>query len=414
MAFSRRELLRHAIFTAPAIYLGPQLVLRTAFGSAWSGPKNLVFIELQGGNDGINTIVPYGKDSGMYYTIYRPTIGIPESSLLKVNSEIGFHPSLSALKSHFDAGRVAVIQGCCYPNPNFSHDVAAGILDTGTPSNPYNAGWVARHISLQSPGAFPLGVEASSSQVDGILDGSGTLIPAIRSVSEFVLPFDSKYSADKTNRRIAYEAMAQGMSAAPGSGGQMANTSLDLLGLVDTFKTIPAYAATGAYPSNSSLSKALKLVAQLLKANLGARYFHVGYGGFDTHSEQDKNSYHSNLLLTLSNAIDAFYTDLTALQMMDDTLIVVYTEFGRTVYENGSEGTDHGTISPILVIGNSVNGGLTTPHPSMHVSNLTNHKQPPMVVDFRDVWCTILAQWLGGSPAQVFPGYSYSNLGFLN
>jgi uncharacterized protein (DUF1501 family) len=412
MALSRRDLLVRALFATPGVVLGPQVFLRAAFGATSSGPRNLILIELQGGNDGINTIIPYGLDGGTYYSIFRPTIGVPEGSILKIDSQLGFHPNLFSLKSHYDAGRLAVIQGCSYPNPNFSHDVASGIFDTGIPSSPYSAGWVARWIASQAPASFPLGIETGSSHADGVLAGSGTLVPSIHSISEFALPSDSKYSTDKNNRRTAYQAIAQGLAPSAGTTGAIAGTTLDVLSLMDVFKTIPKYTTSVTYPGGS-FGKALKLVAQLLKANLGARYFHLSYGGFDTHSDQNSNNYHGAKLQVVSDGIDALYVDLTSLGLMDDSLIVVYTEFGRTVYENGSGGTDHGTITPIFVLGNSVSGGLVTPHPSMNPANLTSHKQPPMTTDFRDVWCTILTRWLNGDASSIFPSYSYNNLGFL-
>lgn len=413
MGVTRRDLMKRAAVALPAIYLGPKTFLRAAMGSPLAGEHNIVFVELDGGNDGINTVIPYGVNGGTYYTEFRQSIAIPENQILKVNSEIGFHPAMTALKSHYDAGRLAVVQGCSYPNPNFSHEVAAGIFDTGTPSTPYGPGWLARYIALQPPPSFPMALDASSSNVNGLLSGSGTLVPGIKSVSEFVLPFDSKYSADKNNRRVAYEAIANALkSSTQGNTGAIASTSVDIVDLVNVFQTIPSYTPSVPFPNNS-FGKALRLVAQMLKANLGTRYFHVSFGGFDTHAEQNVNGYHAARLQTISDGIGALYTNLTALGVMSDTIVVVYSEFGRTVYENGSQGTDHGTIVPMLVLGDAVTGGLTTPHPSMNPGNLTSSKEPPMVTDFRNVWCTILTKWLGGSAAQVFPGFAFTDLGFL-
>lgn len=413
MALSRRDLIVRSILAAPAFALAPNIVLRTSFGAPAAGAKNIVLFELDGGNDGLNTIIPFGLNGGSYYTEFRPVIGIPEGSILKINSEVGFNPGMTSLKSLYDSGRVAIVQGVSYPSPNFSHDVAAGIFATGTPSTPYGPGWVARHIASLGALAFPIGFESYSSTADGILQGSGTLIPSVYSVSDFQLPFDGKYSGDKNNRRAAYEAMAQASLSITGDSSSLANNTMDLIGLVDTFKTIPKYTSTVTYPGNGSLVKAFKLVAQMLKANLGSRYFHLSYGGFDTHSDQNQNTYHENRLRLVSDVVDAFYRDLTNQGLMDDTLIVIYTEFGRTAYENGSAGTDHGTVSPIFIIGNQVNGGLTTPHPSMNPDHLTSSKQPPMVVDFRNVWGTIVNKWLGGSASTVFPGWSLNDLGFL-
>ncbi len=413
MGITRRELLRNSALAAPGLYfLGPHLMMRAAWGSPAAGVRNIVFLELDGGNDGINTIVPFGVDAGAYYNVYRTTLALPENALLQVNSEVAFNPGMASLKAHFDAGRLAVIQGVSYSNPNFSHDVASGIVDTGTPATPYGPGWIGRYVASLPANPVPYALDASSSNMDGILAGSGTLVPAIKSVSEFVLPQDSKYSGDKTNRKVAYQAMAVGLSSAGGSSQALAETTLDIVNLVDAFKAVPAYTPTGTYPSGS-LGKALKLVAQLLEANFGVRMFHVSYGGFDSHSEQEKDGYHTNRLQLVSDNLSAFQTDLAALGLADDTIVVVYTEFGRTVYENGSKGTDHGTVFPIFVLGNPVVGGLTTPHPSMDPGNLTSKKQPPMVVDVRDVWGTILSKWLNGSVAQVFPGWGFNDLGFL-
>lgn len=413
MAITRRELIGRAAVSLPALAFAPNVVLRAAYGSPLAGPRNLVLVELDGGNDGINTIVPYGVDGGTYYSVFRSTLAIPEANLLKVNSEIGFHPALAKLKAHFDAGRLAVVQGCSYPSPNFSHDVAQGIFDTGIPSAPYGPGWVARYVESLGAAPFPLAMEAGSSKKDGVLAGTASLVPALSSLSQFVLPFDSKYPGDKTNRRNTYIALADGLAgSADPSTASMASTMQDIVDLVDTFQAVPSYASVATFP-NDGLGKSLKVVCQMLKANLGTRFYHVRLGGFDTHSDQEGNGYHTAKLTSVSESLDALYTDLTALGLMDDTLVVAYTEFGRTVYENGSKGTDHGTITPMLVLGNSVVGGLTTPHPSMNPANLTSSKQPPKVADFRDVWGTIVAKWLNGSVAAVFPGYGFTDLGFL-
>ncbi|MBL8694495.1 MAG: DUF1501 domain-containing protein [Planctomycetes bacterium] len=411
MVITRRQLIRNAAISAPLFYLGPKSLLRAAFGAVGGGAKNIVFLELSGGLDGLNTVVPFGVNGGIYYTEYRPTIGVPEDDLLKLDTEIGLHPSLAELKTHFDAGRLAICQGVSYPNPNFSHEVASGIWDTGTPSTPFGSGWLARYMALQGVPSFPSAIETNSS-LDGLLRGSGQLVPAINSVNEFGLPFDGAYSGDKTNRKTAYQAMAQGLAAQSSQLGTMADTALDIISLENTFKSIPPYTPTATYP-NSSISKPLKMVAQLLKANLGLRFFHVVYGGFDTHSDQDKDLYLTKKLQYISKGLNALHADLNALGYGDDTIIVVYTEFGRTAYENGSDGTDHGSVAPVLILGNAVVGGITTPHPSLDPNNLTSQKQPKMVVDLRDVFGTIVERWLNASPSAVFPGFTYNGLGFL-
>jgi uncharacterized protein (DUF1501 family) len=411
MALTRRELLRRGAMMAPAVYLAPKVFLRTVYGAPAAGPRNLILVELFGGNDGLNTVVPYGLNGGTYYTEFRKKLAVPESSLLKINAQLGFHPSFASLKAHYDAGRLAVIQGVSYPNPSFSHEKAERIWDTGDPSSGVSSGWLARYLALHPTPSFPSGLEVEH-QLDGVLQGSGQLVPALKSVDEFKFPHDSAHAGDAQNRRVAYEAIATGLTAASGPVGTMAKTSNSILDLIDTFDAIPPYTPVGTYPQ-SSFSKALKLVAQLLKANLGLRFFHLGYGGFDTHSDQNKDDYHKKRLQTVSDGISALYTDLVSLGLASDTIFVVYTEFGRTVYDNGSKGTDHGTVSPVFVLGNPVVGGLVTAHPSMDPSGLTSQDELPMVADYRNVFGTVVSKWLNESAAAIFPGFVTTSLGFL-
>ena len=163
----------------------------------------------------------------------------------------------------------------------------------------------------------------------------------------------------------------------------------------------------GAYP-DSSIANPLRLVARLMNADIGMQYFHVTYGGFDHHSAQNENGKHANKLLAVSDGVSALYDDLAAIGLADDTVIVVFSEFGRTVYENGSAGTDHGSTNPVIVFGNAVSGGLASAHPSMDPVDLDEDGELPMQVDMRDVLGTVVQSWLGEDPAVVFPGHSFS------
>ena len=412
MHITRRQFLRSiAILPAAAALPGP--LLRGMFAPAGAGPRNLVLVDLKGGNDGLNMVVPFGVDGGNYYSVFRPTLGIPQGSVLPLSGTVGLNGTMTALKAHFDAGRLAIVQGVGYPNPSFSHDVAQTIWQTGNTAGGSSVGWLARYLQQLGSQPSPNAV-AVSDTLTLLLSESGTFVPAFTSLGDFTFPSDGNHDEDKQNRRNAYAAVAAGLSAAPSVDvANIAGTEGSILDLIDLFHTLPGFASVGAYPPQTSLSNALKLTAKLLHSNIGMRYFHLPYGGFDTHADQEKDGYHSKRVGIVSDALAAFHADLTAIGIADDTLVVVFSEFGRTVYENGSGGSDHGYVNPVLVLGNGVVGGLTTAHPSLDPANLTTDGEPPMVADFRDVFGTLVANWLGGDAAACFPGWTVSPVPFL-
>lgn len=409
---SRRRFLQSGLALGSMAALSPNVWLRSALASAAGPPRNLVVIELFGGNDGLNMIVPYGVNGGTYYSEFRGSIAIPEPQVLKVpaSNVVGFHPSLEKLKDHFLAGRLAVAQGVGYPQPSFSHEFAQQIWAKGDPTGAAASSWLARMVDLH-PASFPVAADLFD-HLTPALQGATELVPALESASGFDFPYDEWYPGDADNLRATYETIVAGTGAMGGSLGAVSGTSTEMLSLVDAFAGIPEPALVGSYP-NAYFSSALQLALQLLSSGLGTRIVHLGYGGFDTHSDQNIDGYHANLLQTLSEGLDAFHTDLTALGLADSTLVVVYSEFGRTVYENGSRGTDHGTVAPVLIFGNSVLGGFVTSHPTMDPTMLSPEGELPMTTDFRDVFGTIVSRWLQEDPAIAFPGQSLNDLGFL-
>lgn len=415
MSMNRRDFLRHGLLFVPAATILPQVFVRSLAASPGGAARNVLLVELFGGNDGFNMMVPFGVDGGSYYSEFRPTVGVPEPSVLKVaGSQVGFHPALAGLKAHFDAGRLAVIQGVSYPQPDFSHEVSQRIWHTGVTTGLSAEGWLARYLNLFPAPSFPCAAEILSG-LSGLVGGVEGFVPSMTSLSHFSFPIDWWHPQDGSNRRAAYDGMAQANAVEAGALGAMAGTQLGVLDLIDTVATIPEVSYTGSYPEHW-FSNSLKLVLRMLNADLGMRVYHLGLGGFDTHDAQNDNDYHTNLLSTLSEGLAALHTDLVALGLDQDTIVVVFSEFGRTVYENGSGGTDHGSVNPVLVLGTGVNGGFTTPHPSLDPGNLTPWHEPPMVADFRDVFGTLLLRWYGESPAtvgQVFPGHATTDLGFL-
>ncbi len=413
MSLTRRAFLHRSALALPAALAASSAFARGVF-AAPGLTRNLVLVELFGGNDGLNTLPPWGFDP--YYTEFRPRIAVPEAQVLKVPGEpVGFHPALTALKSHFDAGRLAVVQGVSYPNPSFSHDYAQRIWHSGSPGHSPD-GWLARYLNLLPTPAFPNVAEILGSPTL-LTTGTEGFVPAFTSIDDMVFPSDGWYPHDTAARQLAYSSIAAAASGGTLPVNTVARTSSGLVSLIDTFEQVPEVAFVGQYPDDW-FSVLLQQIVRLLHAGVGMRCFHVGTGGFDTHSRQNDQDYHGQLLQTVSDALGAFYADLAALGLAQDTLIVVFSEFGRTVYENGSAGTDHGTVNPVLVLGGAgVVGGFANGHPPVDPSQLDPEwHELARQADYRDVFGTILRRWLGVSQAEadeVFLGHPVVDLGFL-
>ncbi len=409
MTISRRDFLRNFVLVPAGFALLPQSLLRAVMAPSGAGTRNLVLIDLRGGNDGLNMVVPYGLAGGTYSSEFRPTLGVPLSGVLPLGGGIGLNPGMTALKSHFDAGRLAIAQGVSYANPSFSHEVAQRVWEKGDPGDAAADGWLGRFLAGLGAPASPNAV-AVSDTLTLALTGSGSFVPNFDKLSDFAFPSDSHHPGDKGNRRAAYSAIASGLAGADSQLATMAASSAGILDLIDVFATVPPFPHVGTYPTNTSLSTSLKLSARLLNADIGMRYFHLPWGGFDTHADQEVDGYHTTRMQKLSDAMDAFWQDLSSVGLAGDTLVVVVSEFGRTVYENGSGGTDHGSVNPVLVFGNGAAGGFASAHPSMDPVDLGENGELPMTTDLRDVLGTLVQEWLGGDAGAVFPGHVLSTL----
>ncbi len=413
MMITRRDLLRRGLLAAPAAALLPSFLTRSLLAATGSGPKNLVFVELRGGNDALNTVVPFGLNDGAYYLQYRDKLSVRQDALWPLDEFHGLHPGLAAWKPLFDEGQLAILNGVGLPNPIQSHMVAQRIWASGDPTAADGDGWFGRWLSQfggGSTGSDPQAFDVAS--VAGRIFGGGGFVPAFRALNDLEFPIDGRFKSDGANRRAAFKAIAQGTKAQGGDFGKVGGDQLKLLKVMDELKDVKAKKGVLSYPDHP-FGRELKLVASLLRSGLGYRYFHVTLLSFDTHSNEVDKRLHEKLIRLVGDGTAALQSEIAAAGLGQDTLIVVYSEFGRSMYENGSGGTDHGTAGSTFVIGSAVKGGMITPYPSLDPGDLSPDKEMIATTDFRDVFGTIVDHWLNTTPSKVFKNHAYTDLGFL-
>ena len=366
--------------------------------SSGNGKKSLVVVELSGGNDCLNTVVPY--NDGQYFD-FRPTVRIEPDSVLPLNDEIGFNPDMTQIKRLWDEGKVAVIQGIGYPNPNRSHFRSMDIWHTAEPEKIGTEGWLGRAIKEIDP--------AGENVLTGVNFGRGlpralgirgVPVASVGNLDTYGLFPDME---DERRRKYALDAFSKMYGRQNGGDAVMeflGQTGTDALKGADILRTAPEkYESSVEYAANP-MGDSLKSVAQVMFADLGTRIFYTQRGSFDTHSGE--LAAHSRLWHEVSGAIGDFYDDLKEHDKENDTVILVFSEFGRRIKDNGS-GTDHGSGGVAFVIGGDVNGGLYGEYPSLreeeqlegdlHFNN-----------DFRSTYSTILERTLDLEAAPIVNG----------
>ncbi len=354
----------------------------------------LVLVQLAGGNDGLNTLVPF--EDANYYRL-RPTLGLAKDKVLRLNDTLGLHPECGALHRAFQDGKLAIVQNVGYPNPNRSHFRSTEIWETASRSSEFiETGWVGRFFDNACSGmpvesGDPVGVHVSDALPPSFVGAhehpTFGLSPAFHSHRE-----------NEENRRLL-TALAQGDDHASGSETFLSHTLLDALVTEQKVQTIIAgYRAGAAYPENN-FANSLKNIAALIAAGLPTRVYFATLGGFDTHGNQAGQ--HAKLLSTLSEGLAAFQHDLEAHQLDGQVMTMTFSEFGRRPSENESHGTDHGTAAPLFVMGSRLKAGLHGTPPSL---NLARNEDLTFGVDFRQVYATMLDQWLGCPAEPVLGG----------
>ena len=394
---TRRELLATGLAAAPILTFSrmvPALFAYAAEERTGRDGRILVVVELPGGNDGINTVVPYADEG---YARARRQLRLATNDLIRLDTCVGLHPSLKPLAQTWEAGQLAVVQGVGYPNPSLSHFGSRAIWHTGLP-NPgehRDPGWIGRCADV------------ATRSKQAVFVGQGPVPLALRGRAKTALsvdrPEDIRFSASIPPRGPAALLSEARAREEDGLLAVARRAARDACMATDLFATIRP-GDLKSYPP-SELARHLGLVAACVKAGLGASVYYLVHGGregngsYDTHVQQLPT--HQLLLGELASACRAFFDDLQRARLSERVALLTFSEFGRRAEENASGGTDHGTAAPVLIAGGAVRGGLVGRTPSLTDLEGGNLK---ISTDFREVYATILQQWLGVDSKAVLGG----------
>ena len=420
MKITRRQFVKGGVAAFTVTFAAPEFLSDLAQAQG-AHVRNLVVLYMSGGNDSLSMLAPYNDP---FYSSRRPTLAIPAGQVLQVGTDsskvaLGLHPRLTGLKQIFDQGRLAFIQRTGYANQSRSHFTGTDIWSTADPGNSQGLGWVGRYLdSLPSP-VDPLVGWNTTGNLPHVLQAH-TAVPAIANPAGYAFSSPNSGAEAAAERstavRIASHIPVDRPELAFVYGStQAALATLDRVATVASYKPSPAYPTTG-------FSQALQAVAGAMTKSIGTRVFYVTTGGFDTHSAQNVNAAggaYYNLMGTMNDGLLAFYNDLKAQGLLEDTLILSFSEFGRRISENGSQGTDHGSASVMMAMGGKVNGGLygTAPNLNTDPSNPTLENGAGDVkfeTDFRSVYAQVLDGWLGTDSTKLLGGnFRKNGLGFI-
>ncbi len=415
---TRREFLRRTILTSALSWTVPTFLANTFTAlqadamdrstQITTGKDSTILIVLQmaGGNDGINTVVPYASD---HYYKARPRIGLKATDVLKLNDSIGLNPGLTGFRELYDHGNLAIVQGVGYPNPNRSHFRSTEIWQTASDSDKFEKyGWIGRYFDNACAGADPtvgVTVGRQTPQAFAAAKPKGVSVDNPQNY-RFI---NSETGPDGQNMEHSFrelneqDANSGGSIAAISGPAQMQTqrrgsvmdflerTALDAQVSSDEIRAISARVDNKATYPGSQLGNSLKLVSKLIGGGLSTRIFYVSQGGYDTHTNQAGT--HQRLLADLGDSVKAFVEDMKAQGNMGRVLLMTFSEFGRRVSDNANSGTDHGAAAPMFVVGDKVHAGLLGQYPSLAPGDLFEG-DIKYTVDFRSVYSSVLESWL--------------------
>jgi uncharacterized protein (DUF1501 family) len=408
MRISRRIFIRDGVATVTLGLSAPAFL--SAIAQAQGLPsRRLVVVYLGGGNDALNTLVSYQDPS--YYS-RRPSIAIPAGQVLQVGADaagraLGLHPRLGGLLNIFNEGHLALVQRTGYANSSRSHFEATDIWGTANPQSYTGSGWLGRYLDTLPRPVDALAAWNTTGETPRALLSGTTGVPAIPSASTYTYASPNRGSVALEERTAA-----QIMASNPATGRPhlafVNSTSRGAIETLDRVAQATAYTPTVQYPNNG-FALALRTVAGAIVKSIGSRVFWVQTGGFDTHAQQGQGGGggYANLMGTLGDGLWAFYSDIRNQGLAADTTVIVFSEFGRRISENGSSGTDHGAAGVMMALGGMVRGGLYGTAASLAPGSPTlenNSGDVRYETDFRSVYAKLLDQWLGANSVPILNG----------
>ena len=357
---------------------------------------SLVVIQLSGGNDAMNTVVPY--TNGIYHDS-RKAIRLSEDQVIDLNGTLGLNNSLGPMKSIWDAGKMAIIQGIGYPKPNRSHFRSMDIWHTAESDHIADSGWLGRTIRELNPDGKNVitGINFGRG-LPRALHAKGVPVASVGNLATYGLMPDI---ADKMTRDLAVDVFARMYGPDDTRDAvlqQISNTGMGAYLGADILRAAPeAYSSTIEYQADVPIAQSLRDISQVMLADLGTRVFYTQHGGYDTHAGELDN--HAKLWNDLSAAVNDFLADLDEHERGDDAVVMIFSEFGRRIRDNGS-GTDHGSGGVAFILGNSVKGGFYGEYPSLDPSEQVEGDMR-FNNDFRGTYATLLDQWMGIDPYTI-------------
>ncbi len=405
MNANRRNFLKNTVLASAGTLLVPHFLkaLQAKDSGLFNVPtgKRVVVIQLSGGNDGLNTVVPYRND--LYYQL-RPKLAIPKKEIISLNDELGLHPSLKGIKDLYDDGLVSVINNVGYPNPDRSHFRSMDIWQTGSAADEYlSTGWIGRFLDASCQGTCH---PYTAIEVDDSL----SLAMKGKNVKGIAVEMPQKLYKSTKDRKLAtlVENYQKNTHGADANVGYLYKTMIETFSSAEyIYKHSKSYGTHQNYPAGKFANQ-LKTVASLINSGADIKVYYVTISGFDTHSNQVGKQ--GKLLSSYADGVKAFVDDLKQNQTLDDTLIMTFSEFGRRVHENASGGTDHGTANNVFVIGGKLKkAGIYNAAPDLEKLDNGDLKY---AVDFRSIYATLLSKWLEVDDGQVLDK-NFERLGFI-
>lgn len=417
MPITRREFIKRSAAAVTVGALLPRLWLIEGRAQSISNRK-IVVIQCTGGNDGLNTVIPFTNPR---YQTLRPTLGFKEPDLKDnqqrstiISNDFALHPSLGSIKQLYDAGRVAVVLGVGYPEPNQSHFTSMDIWHTANLDNGRGNGWLGKYADVAFGDGNGLNAISATFNLPKSLSADQAIIPNIpfQRFDSYDIELDPMFASDRDNRfnlLLANQSRNFPQHAFLDAVAKNGFGAIEKVGKIKNSRD--TYTSPVVYPENNSFAQGLKVLAKVMTTAPESNLFYATIGDFDHHAQQANT--HANILAQFDEGIRLFYDDLSAHGLADDVLMLQWSEFGRRPFENGSRGTDHGAASMMFLIGNPVRGGLYGEQPSLAEEDIDDEGNLKFTVDFRSVYATVLDHWLGVDSLQIL-GEQFENVGFLD